>query len=185
MSDDLLRIIEFISEAEKIKSVLRSGNTSLGRKESTAEHSWRLSLLIMFLSDYLPELDALKALQLSIIHDLGELDEGDIPAVVETDQASKFLIEEAALIRLSNLLPDDKRTWLYNLWLEYEEGKTYEARVVKALDKIETIMQHNQVDNGKDFDYTFNLDYGKKHLTDDQVIIELRKIIDEMTKENI
>jgi len=185
MTGDLLKVVKFINEVEKLKSVLRSGNTSIGRKESTADHTWRLSLLTMLMSDYIENCDPLKLIQLTIVHDLGELDEGDIPAVETCDEEEKFKIESSTMRRVSALLPGDKGELLYSLWMEYEEGLTAEAKVVKALDKIETIIQHNQVDNGETFDYEFNLNYGNTIAIDNSCLSELRRIVDEMTKENV
>jgi putative hydrolase of HD superfamily len=188
-TQELLNILEFIKEAEKLKSILRSGNTSLKRKESTAEHTWRLSLLTMILSQHLPECDPLKLMHLTIVHDIGELDEGDIPAIEQMDEDKKYKIEENTVKRLRELLPNNQRKWFYDLWLEYEEGKTLESKVVKILDKIETIIQHNQVDNGSDFDYGFNLTYGRslleEELEDNGLLKDLRDIVDAMTKENV
>lgn len=179
--DYLLQIVDFIKETEKLKDVHRSGFTSGGKSESTAEHSWRLGLLAMLLMDKFEGCDPVKVLSLCLIHDLGELDSGDIPAVYEVAEAVKFAAEETTMERISAILPSDKGHGLVKLWREYDEGKTPEAKVVKALDKMETIIQHNQGANPKAFDYKFNLDYGKHLTRDDHVLKELRSIVDEMT----
>ena len=183
--DYLLQIVDFIKETEKLKDVHRSGYTSGGKSESTAEHSWRLGLLAMLLMDKFDGCDPVKILSLCLIHDLGELDSGDIPAVYEVAEAVKFAEESATIKRLSAILPMDKGHHLLDLWQEYERGETPEAKMVKALDKMETIMQHNQGSNPKDFDYKFNLDYGKHLTRDDNVLQELRTIVDDMTKERL
>lgn len=178
-------ILAFLCEAEKLKSILRSANTSSGRQESTAEHSWRLALLMMLMQDYLPECDPLKLMQLAIIHDLGELDDGDIPAIEGIDNSVKYQLEETTIIRLKELLPQPMQGWFYGLWLEYEKSETQEAKVVKALDKIETIVQHNQGNNSKDFDYAYNLNYGKDLVDGHDTLSYLRHMVDEMTKKQI
>ncbi|MDL2227085.1 HD domain-containing protein, partial [Deltaproteobacteria bacterium OttesenSCG-928-M10] len=76
-----LQYLEFIQKAESLKSTLRSAHTAAGRRESTAEHTWRLALLAMVLEDDFPDLDWHRILKLCLVHDLGEAIGGDIPAV--------------------------------------------------------------------------------------------------------
>jgi len=79
-----------------------------------------------------------------LVHDLGEAYEGDIPAVEQSDPAAKAAAELAAIDRITPLLPDEAAARIRALWEEYEACATPEARWVKALDKAETILQHNQ-----------------------------------------
>ena len=79
-----------------------------------------------------------------LVHDLGEAYEGDIPAVAQCDPAAKAAAEQSAMERLTPLLPDEAAARIRTLWEEYEACATPEARWVKALDKAETILQHNQ-----------------------------------------
>ena len=74
------------------------------------------------------------------------------------------------------------RDEIVELWDEYEAASTREARVAKALDKLETIMQHNQGRNPPAFDYAFNLEYGRRYTTDDPVIAEIRALLDAETR---
>ena len=85
MEDRLERYLRFIREVERLKSVERTAWTTSGRRESTAEHSWRLALLAMVLCGEYPRLDRLRVLQLALVHDLGETYDGDIPAVAQGD----------------------------------------------------------------------------------------------------
>ncbi len=97
--------LAFIKEAEGLKSVLRTSWSSRGRPESTAEHSWRLVLLAaLFLKEF-PELDARKVLLTALIHDLGELYDGDISAALLPDENAKLDMERKAVHRLFGLLP--------------------------------------------------------------------------------
>ena len=80
MQERLLQILNFLREAESLKSTLRSGHTSSGRLESVAEHTWRLCLLAMALAPEFPEVDAHRLMKICLIHDLGEALQGDIPA---------------------------------------------------------------------------------------------------------
>ena len=88
--------LAFIQEAEKLKSVLRSSITSDGRKESTAEHTWRLCLLAMVFEDHFQHLDFAKVLKICILHDLGEAINGDIPAVDQEPGIDKSAQEREA-----------------------------------------------------------------------------------------
>lgn len=177
--------LAFIRESERLKDTLRSAHTSSGRHESTAEHSWRLALLAALLTREHPELDPLRVVVMSLIHDLGEAYEGDIPAVEQVDAAVKSATEISAIERLTKLLPSDAAVDLRAIWEEYEACETPEARWVKALDKAETIIQHNQGANPPDFDYHFNLKYGADYFQDDLLLIELRRMLDEATRQHI
>ncbi|MFD2111096.1 HD domain-containing protein [Thiorhodococcus fuscus] len=141
---DLEGRLVFIQEAEKLKSVLRTSYTSTGRRESTAEHTWRLCLLAMTLQDILGPLDFDRVLKLCVIHDLGEALNGDVPAVLQQASASKSDQERQDLVKLLATLPAALQEEFLSLWEDYEYARTREARIVKALDKIETIIQHNQ-----------------------------------------
>lgn len=185
MEDRLEKYLHYIREVERLKSVERTAWTASGRRESTAEHSWRLALLAMVLCDEYPQLDRLRVLQLTLVHDLGETYDGDIPAVAQGDPAAKSRMERAALTRLSEFLPAKAAAELRELWEEYEACRTPEARLVKALDKAETILQHNQGMNPSDFDYGFNLEYGAEYFRSDEVLQRLRSLLDDDTRRHL
>ncbi len=86
------------------------------------------------------------------------------------------------LLALITPLPDGPRTEILALWDEYEANLTPEAKLAKALDKLETILQHNQGDNPADFDYRFNLGYGQQYTQDDPRIVAIRQILDAETE---
>lgn len=165
-----------------MKHHTRTAWTSSGRQESVAEHSWRLSLLALLVARRIPSLNALRILELCLVHDLGEAIEGDISAPLQSPTDGKGAAEERTVAELSALLPDDDGAWVTTLWREYNDGATPEARAVKALDKIETILQHNQGRNPDDFDFSFNLDYGAALPRDHELIDALRAIADEQTR---
>ena len=178
-------VIEFIKEIENLKSVTRTAWTKTGRRESTAEHSWRLAMLLMLLDEDFKDVDINKAIKMSLIHDLGELYDGDISAVIQVNNNVKADMEKRAMDRMLTTLPESRRKAIYDLWNEYNECTTKEAKLVKAMDKLETIVQHNQGDNPEDFDYEFNLQYGKQYFMDNEILEYMRDIIDEDTKESI
>ncbi|MDD1131181.1 hypothetical protein PSFL_15730 [Pseudomonas sp. DD1] len=177
--------LEFLREAEKLKDVLRSAHTSCGRTESTAEHSWRLCLMAIVFGDYLTDLDRLKMLKMCVIHDLGEAINGDVPAINQDAFPNKSEQERNDLLLLTSALDEPLKAEILALWDDYENASSPEAVAVKALDKLETMLQHNQGKNPTGFDYEFNLAYGKKY-TDAAPLFEvLRTIIDQDTKEHI
>lgn len=179
---DLEAYVSFIQEAEGLKSVTRTSWTASGRRESTAEHSWRLALLAWALLDQYPGLDKARVLSLCLIHDLGERYDGDHSASDHPDPVRKEREERAAIARLAALLPPEKGEEFRALWEEYEHAATPEARFVKAMDKAETILQHNQGANPPDFDYDFNLGYGAAFFENDGLLRELRVLLDEGTR---
>lgn len=184
-NENLQGRLAFLQQAERLKNVLRSAHTSQGRRESTAEHSWRLALMALVFAPDLPGLDLLKLLKLCIIHDLGEALNGDIPATEQSDSFDKSAREKVDLETLTASLPTGQRAEFLALWQEYEDALTPEAKAVKALDKLETIIQHNQGLNPEDFDYGFNLDYGQAHMQADPLFMELRALIDRDTRQRM
>lgn len=145
MTPTLKHIIAFLHEAEKLKSTLRHNWTTSGRQESTPEHTWRLMLLFTLLDD-LAEfgVDSLHTLKMLLVHDLAELVHGDIPGFVkevDTKDIARKREHEAAK-QLFAILPPPLETDYFALFEEYEQGSTKEAKVAKALDKIETLLQH-------------------------------------------
>lgn len=116
-----------------------------------------------------------------LIHDLGELYIGDISAAALPDETEKHIAEERDVKHILSLLPAKQKEALFALWREYNDNTSPEARLVKALDKAETIIQHHQGKNPPDFDYQFNLDYGKPYFTGHPLLQKLRDILDTET----
>ena len=174
-------ILEFLRQAERLKNTIRSGHTSEGRQESVAEHTWRLCLMAMVFSKEFPDVDFERLIKICIIHDLGEAIRGDIPAPAQVGIESKADQERADLLVLLAPLPESIREEIEELWDDYVYAQSPEARLAKALDKLETILQHNQGINPSNFDYRFNLEYGKKYTSYDPLIGAIRKILDQET----
>lgn len=177
--------LAFIREAQRLKDVLRSGHTAQGRRESTAEHSWRLCLMVLVFAAELPGIDLLRLLKICIIHDLGEAIGGDIPAVAQDGTPDKSHRERADLVTLLAPLPALLQQEFLGLWDEYDAAATPEARAAKALDKLETLIQHNQGANPPDFDYRFNLTYGQQYTDGDPLFAALRVLVDADTQRRV
>ncbi|ABY99614.1 HD domain-containing protein [Pseudomonas sp. SbB1] len=177
--------LDFLRQAEKLKSVTRSAHTSTGRRESTAEHSWRLALLALVFEQELGDVDICKVLKLCLVHDLGEALSGDVPAPQAHAVPDKGTNERQDLVAMTSMLEPSMQDSIVGLFDEYEAASTPEAKVVKALDKIETLLQHTQGDNPPGFDYAFNLEYGRRYTDAIPFLASLRRVIDEETRKRL
>jgi putative hydrolases of HD superfamily len=142
MDDRFKKQIQFIIEIDKIKSIFRKTCIFDGsRKENDAEHSWHFAMLAMILSEYANEpVDVCKVIRMALIHDIPEIDNGDV--MVYKKSEADFENERRAAERIFGLLPDDQRDECLSLWAEFEERKTPEARFAAAIDRIEPVMQN-------------------------------------------
>ena len=180
---ELVGILEFLRAAERLKTTTRSGWTSAGQPESVAEHTWRLCLMALVLRPSFPDVDFERLIKICIVHDLGEAIGGDVPAPEQARRAAgKAADERRDLLQLLAPLPAPVRDEITTLWDEYETALSAEARLAKALDKLETILQHTQGDNPADFDYRFNLTYGRQYTGDHPLLAAVRVLLDEETE---
>ncbi|WP_370642378.1 HD domain-containing protein [Afifella sp. H1R] len=180
--EDLSGALDFLRAAERLKDTFRSGFTAEGRPESTAAHTWRLALMAIVFEKDFGTIDFSRLLKILIVHDLGETLSGDVPAVVQMPGEEKAAQERADLLQLTAPLDPARRQAILDLWEEYEVGATAEARLAKGLDKLETILQHNQGLNPPDFDYRFNLDYGRRATDAHPLLQEIRAVLDAETE---
>lgn len=185
VSEEVQSIFAFINKAEQLKDTLRFAFTASGKQESAAEHSWRLCLLVMVCSDHVAHLSLEKMLRLALVHDLPEAVCGDTVACEQSDPLSKSAKEREAMRELARELPPNAGESILALWEEYEAASSEEARYVKALDKIETLMQHNQGRNPESFDYSFNLGYGRGVTDAVQLASQLRALVDADTRQRL
>lgn len=175
-------LIKFLGILEKLKCNTRHNWTTNGRQESVAEHSWRLAVLAMLMEKDFPELSIEKVIRMCLIHDWGEALTGDIPAFEKTgeDEAA----ENEAVRSLLKELPEPMADSLIPLFEELFCCETKEARLCKALDKIETLIQHNEAGTGTwlPLEYDLNLTYGNEICESFQATKKLR---DEVRKDTI
>jgi putative hydrolase of HD superfamily len=171
--------LAFFRAAEPLKDTLRNSWTRSGRRESAAEHSWRLCLMALALGEALEGVDPCRLIGLLIVHDLGEAIRGDVPAPLQT--GGKAAGEREDLAGLLAPLPEAARTRLMALWDEYEAAATPEARIAKGLDRLETVLQHTQGANPAGFDYGFNLGYGRDRTDAHPLIAAMRARVDAET----
>ena len=133
---------EFIREIDGLKKISRQTYLSDGsRKENDTEHSWHLALMAVLLSEYANEnVDLLRVITMVLVHDIVELDGGDTYAYDDAGNATKREREVAAADRIFNILPADQAKYLRNLWDEFEEDSTPEARFAHTLDHVQPVM---------------------------------------------
>lgn len=187
MKRNVSAILDFLHKSEGLKRLLRHSWLSDGRQESVAEHSWRVALMALVLASKLETLvDLERVLSMIIIHDLAEIEVGDYHAFKGEIQ-DKLKREYEALRRLTKNLGWKSQEQILRLFREFAEQKTAEAKFVKALDKLEVLMQHNQADikTWDEREYDFNLVYADKETSFSQALSSLRELIRQDTKEKI
>ena len=149
MQTDLLKQLAFIKEIDKIKYIQRKTKLFYSdRNENDAEHSWHLAMMTLILAEHSNEpIDVLKVVKMVLIHDIVEIDSGDI-FIYDTEQDhNNFESELRAANRIFGILPDLQRDIYINLWLEFEKGESKEAKFAKSMDRLEPILQ-NSTNNG-------------------------------------
>ncbi|MBR6670802.1 MAG: HD domain-containing protein [Ruminococcus sp.] len=134
-------LLEALSVAERLKDATRHCYTKNGRHESVAEHSWMMTLIAFLIKDEFPDADIDKVIKMYIIHDLGEAFTGDIPTFDKTKENE--ITEKTLLTQWLNSLPATQRNEMTSLFEEMEKRETDEAKIFKAIDSLEALIQHN------------------------------------------
>ena len=178
-------LLEILRIAEKLKCNTRHCYTSSGRQESVAEHSWRIALMAMLIAPEFPEADINKVIRMCLIHDLGEAFTGDIPAFDKT--AADTEKEDALFDNWVQTLPESAKQEFTELLAEMNALETQEAKIYKALDKTEALIQHNESDitTWLPLEYDLQLRYGKENMLFSPWFRELREEIDGWTMRKI
>lgn len=177
--------LSILSVAEKLKCNTRHSDTSSGRRESVAEHSWRLALMAMLLEDEFPDTDINKVIKMCLIHDLGEAFTGDIATFNKTEEDSKA--EDEIYRQWIADFPEPQKSEFQALLEEMLELQSGEAKLYKALDKMEAVIQHNEADihSWIPLEYDLQLTYGAEEVEFSEYLSGLKKCIDAWTKKKI
>lgn len=179
---DARKLLDALSIAERLKDATRHCYTRQGRHESVAEHSWMMTLMAFLLRDEFPEADMDKVLRMCVIHDLGEAFTGDIPTFEKT--AAHEQTEEALLMRWVSTLPAPQAQEMRALYDEMARRETLEAKIYKAIDGLEALIQHNASDLSTWIpkEYTLNKTYA-----DDKVAFSpyLQALREEIRKDTL
>lgn len=179
------KLLDILHTAERLKDTLRHCDTSKGRRESVAEHSWRLALMAFFLRDEFPDTDIDRVIRMCLIHDLGECFTGDIPSFLKTDADTEK--EDSLLEQWVSGLPAPYNAEMGALYAEMNALQTPEARLYKALDKLEAVIQHNEapIATWLPREYDLNLTYANENVAFSPYLTELRAAICRDTEEKI
>lgn len=170
-------LLNALSVAETLKDTTRHCYTKKGRHESVAEHSWMMTLMAFFMRDEFPEADMNKVIRMCIIHDLGECFTGDIPTFDKTRQDEKT--EDNLLLRWVTSLPKPYCDEMIALYDEMAKRETTEAKIYKAIDGLEALIQHNISDLSTWIpkEYELNKVYGDDKVAFSDYLKELREEI--------
>ena len=171
--------------AERLKNNTRHSWTSAGRHESVADHSWRLCLMALLVRDEFPQADMDKVLRMCVVHDLGEAFTGDIPTFEKNEEDERT---EAALLRQWAIaLPAPYNAELPALFDEMDALQTEEARIYKALDNLEAVIQHNEADIATwlPLEYDLQLRYGADKVQFSAYLRQLKAQIDAETNAKV
>ena len=146
------RQFDFIREIDKEKFITRQTFLSdAKRRENDAEHAWHMAIMTLLLSEYAnEEIDVLRVISMLLIHDLVEIDAGDTYAYDEEGKQTQRVREVKAADRIYGILPEDQGEKLRELWEEFEEAQTPEAKFAHVMDNVQPAML-NDYTEGKDW----------------------------------
>ncbi len=144
MNKKLQQQIAFLGELEKLKTVTRMNKTlDSGRNENSAEHSWHSTLMVLILKEYAPaEIDVLRVVTMLLIHDIVEIDTGDVFLYNEERRKSVEAEELVAAKRIFGMLPSPQDQEMLALWEEFEAEESADAKFAKAIDRFQPLINH-------------------------------------------
>jgi putative hydrolases of HD superfamily len=139
--------MRFVAEIGRLKGVLRQtvlAGPGLNRPENSAEHSWHLAVMALVLAEHAPpDTDLGKVTAMVLLHDLVEIDAGDLFVYADAQrQAQQELAERAAADRIFAILPADQQTGARLLWDEFMQRQTSEAKFARALDRLQPMLEN-------------------------------------------
>lgn len=148
MEERLIKQYQFSTEIEKLKCVLRTNQTlDNHRFENSAEHSWQAALVAIILQEHYEagKVDIDKVIKMLLVHDLGELNTGDTCVFDDTLKLDSYDREYASLMKTLSILPEDQSKVFLELWKEFEDGITSEAKYAKIIDALLPLINHLEV----------------------------------------
>ncbi len=173
-SENLLKQINFIKEIDKIKYIQRKTKLfNSDRPENDAEHSWHLAMMAIVLAEHSDTpIDILKVIKMVLIHDIVEIDAGDIFIYDTSKNHTNTENELRAAKRIFGLLPAEQGDELIEIWQEFEAGITNEAKFARAMDRLEPLLQNTSNNGGtwKEFDVDYKKVYEKKKIIKDSSV---------------
>jgi len=164
--DNLLKQVAFIKEIDKLKYIQRRTRLfNSDRHENDAEHSWHLAMMALVLTEHADKpIDVLKVVKMVLIHDLVEIDAGDVFIYDTVKNHTNTDEERLAAQRIFGLLPKEQAEEYIAIWEEFEEGNTDDAKFAKAMDRFEPLLQNTSNNGGTwaEFNVTYDKVYDKK-----------------------
>ncbi len=156
--DRLFKQLEFLTEVDKLKSILRANTLCDGsRRENSGEHSWHIALYALVLAEHANRpIRIERVVKMLLIHDLVEIDVGDTPIHGSYDSSALEEKERAAADRIFGLLPSDQQHEYRSLWLEFEAAETDDAIFAKSIDRVQPVINNLETNGGTwpDFNVT-------------------------------
>jgi len=190
--EQLQKQVDFIHEIDKIKYIQRKTRLfNSDRTENDAEHSWHLAVMALVLSGHSNEtIDLLKVIKMLLIHDLVEIDAGDVFLYDTATSHTNTAAELAAAKRIFGLLPQNQAEELILIWEEFEAGETAESKFARAMDRFEPLLQNrsNQGGTWKEFNVPYDKVIEKKSVIkkgSDFLWNYAKKLIDKSVEEGI
>jgi putative hydrolase of HD superfamily len=167
----LLMQMEFIREIDKLKYIQRKTKLfNSDRHENDAEHSWHLAMMVMVLAEYANEpVNVLRVLKMVLIHDIVEIDAGDIFLYDTIQNHTNTDAEFVAAQRIFGFLPEEQCKDFTELWMEFEEGESADAKFAKVIDRLEPVLQNISNNGGTWTEY--NVSFEKVFQTLDKMKI--------------
>ena len=174
MSQNLVQQISFINELEKLKAVYRQTwlKVDSDRYENTAEHSWQVALTANILAEHcIVKIDIANVTKMLLLHDVVEIYAGDTFAFAEKEILGNQHDKEIdALNKLMDLLPKEQKEYFENIWTEFEQAQTNDAKFANAIDRIVPAFQSLSNSGGT----------WKKHQVPKYKILERNKYLKEI-----
>ena len=190
--EQLQKQVDFIHEIDKVKYIQRKTRLfNSDRTENDAEHSWHLAVMALVLAGHSNEaIDLLKVIKMLLIHDLVEIDAGDIFLYDTTTSHTNTAAERAAAKRIFGLLPKNQAEELILIWEEFEAGETAESKFARAMDRFEPLLQNRSNKGGtwKEFNVPYDKVIEKKSVIkkgSDFLWNYAKKLIDKSVEEGI
>ena len=180
-------LLAALSRAAVLKTTPRHCWTEPGRRESVADHSWRTALMAMLLTgiEDFRGLNMDRVIRMCLIHDLGEAFTGDIPAFKKQETDAEK--EDAIFLNWVEAFPEPQRTEWLDLLAEMNALQTDEARLYKALDKLEALISHNESDISTwlPLEYDLQFTYGRENMAFSPYLTALRAAVDDWSEKKI
>lgn len=167
-TENLRRQIDFIKEIDKIKYIQRRTKLfNSDRRENDAEHSWHLAIMAIILSEHSDNnIDLFKVIKMVLIHDIVEIDAGDTFIYDQNKNHDNTEEELKAAERIFGILPERQAKEFIQIWTEFEEGASSEAKFARSIDRLEPLLQNISNNGGtwEEFGVKYQAVYNKKKI---------------------